>query len=313
VADPPAGDAPAWFTTALAVQPERDEVVVDGCPVSYLRWGSPARRLLVLQHGGASHAHWWSFIAPFFIDEWCVVAPELSGHGDSGWRNEYCLEQWAEEMLAMVDAVGVVDMDSHTTRAGRPDRPPASPIVVGHSLGSQVAAVAATRAPGGFGAVVLCDPPRGPGRAARRPGRHFQRQVSYPTRQAAIDHFKLIPRQPCDNVFAVRHVAETSVTEREGRWAWKFDWRLFARPGERNMREVLADVPTPVAFLCGALSAIATPDRVGELVEAYGRSAPVVWLPEAHHHVWLDQPLAFVTALRALLSGWADGPPGEAG
>jgi pimeloyl-ACP methyl ester carboxylesterase len=79
------------------------------------------------------------------------------------------------------------------------------------------------------------------------------------------------------------------------------------------MREVLADVPTPVAFLCGALSAIATPDRVGELVEAYGRSAPVVWVPEAHHHVWLDQPLAFVTALRALLSGWADGAPGEAG
>lgn len=308
MADPPADDPPLWFTTALAAQPERDEIVVDGCPISYLRWGSLSQRLLVLQHGGASHAHWWSFIAPFFMDEWCVVAPDLSGHGDSGWRDDYSLEQWAEEMSAVVAVVDAVDVGSETTRASGPGRPRARPVVVGHSLGSQVAAVAATRAAGGLGAVVLCDPPRGPGRAARRSGRHFQRQVSYPTRQAAIDHFKLIPRQPCANLFAVRHVAETSVTERDGRWAWKFDWRLFARPGERNMRQILAHVPTPLAFLCGALSAVATPDRVAELVEAHGRPSPVVWLPEAHHHVWLDQPLAFVAALRALLSGWASSP-----
>jgi hypothetical protein len=27
-------------------------------------------------------------------------------------------------------------------------------------------------------------------------------------------------------------------------------------------------------------------------------------LPEAHHHLMVDQPLAFVTAIRAILAGW---------
>ncbi len=31
-----------------------------------------------------------------------------------------------------------------------------------------------------------------------------------------------------------------------------------------------------------------------------GRSAPVIEIPQARHHVMLDQPLAFVAALRAL-------------
>ena len=35
-----------------------------------------------------------------------------------------------------------------------------------------------------------------------------------------------------------------------------------------------------------------------------GRSAPVVEIPQAQHHIMLDQPLAFVAALRALLMDW---------
>jgi pimeloyl-ACP methyl ester carboxylesterase len=35
-----------------------------------------------------------------------------------------------------------------------------------------------------------------------------------------------------------------------------------------------------------------------------GPSAPIVEVPEAQHHVMLDQPLAFVAALRTLLQSW---------
>jgi len=30
----------------------------------------------------------------------------------------------------------------------------------------------------------------------------------------------------------------------------------------------------------------------------------LVEIPEAHHHLLLDQPLAFVSALRAILADW---------
>ena len=36
-----------------------------------------------------------------------------------------------------------------------------------------------------------------------------------------------------------------------------------------------------------------------------GPRAPVVEVPEARHHVMLDQPVAFVAALRMLLDSWA--------
>jgi pimeloyl-ACP methyl ester carboxylesterase len=45
------------------------------------------------------------------------------------------------------------------------------------------------------------------------------------------------------------------------------------------------------------------------MYELLERNAPVVEIPEAHHHVLLDQPLAFVTAMRALLADWEHSTP----
>jgi pimeloyl-ACP methyl ester carboxylesterase len=39
------------------------------------------------------------------------------------------------------------------------------------------------------------------------------------------------------------------------------------------------------------------------------RSAPLVEIPEAYHHLLLDQPLAFVAAVRALLADWEHSVP----
>jgi pimeloyl-ACP methyl ester carboxylesterase len=39
-------------------------IEVEGCPIHYIEWGEPTRPGIVLVHGGAAHAEWWSFIAP---------------------------------------------------------------------------------------------------------------------------------------------------------------------------------------------------------------------------------------------------------
>src|SRR3990172_10200242 len=74
---------PKWFQDAVAAPCERRRVNVDGCSIQYLRWGDPAKPGIVLVHGGAAHAHWWSFLAPQLTGSYHVVAPDLSGHGDS--------------------------------------------------------------------------------------------------------------------------------------------------------------------------------------------------------------------------------------
>jgi len=35
-----------------------------------------------------------------------------------------------------------------------------------------------------------------------------------------------------------------------------------------------------------------------------GNDIPIIAIPEARHHLMLDQPLAFVAALRSVLSFW---------
>ena len=40
------------------------------------------------------------------------------------------------------------------------------------------------------------------------------------------------------------------------------------------------------------------------MYDRLGRAAPVIEIPDAGHHVMLDQPLALITGLRTLLSDW---------
>src|SRR5687768_16688188 len=119
---------PRWFTEALDAPYEEHFLEVDGCPIRYLAWGDRDRAGLVLVHGGAGHAHWWSFLAPQLAKQYRVVAPDLSGHGDSGRRESYPREIWAREVMAVAD-------DAKLRGA---------PVLIGHSLGGLVSIVAAS-------------------------------------------------------------------------------------------------------------------------------------------------------------------------
>ncbi|MDQ3384629.1 MAG: alpha/beta hydrolase [Actinomycetota bacterium] len=291
----PAPPAPTWFTRAVAEVPRTSEVEVEGCRIAALSWGDPTLPGLVLIHGGAAHAHWWSFIAPALTSQFHVAALDLSGHGDSGRRPAYDMERWADEVLAVADFLGM-------------DRP----IVVGHSMGGFVAMVAAAlHGPRITGTVIVDSPVRRPDpeteEAAR--GRAFANPKTYPSLEAAIEHFHLVPPQPCENAFIVDHIARHSLRRSEDGWTWKFDPAVFSRFAPKPLHEYLADVRTRVAVLHGELSAIVTPDVTEHMNELLGRNAPFVEIPSAHHHVPLDQPLALIAALRALLAEWEHSRP----
>src|ERR1700743_130175 len=98
--DPPE-DPPEWFTKALATEPEAHRVDVEGTPIAYLAWGAPSRRGVVRVHGGGAHAHWGTHIGPRRAPARRVLALDLSGHGDSGRRDDYSLDVWAREILAV--------------------------------------------------------------------------------------------------------------------------------------------------------------------------------------------------------------------
>jgi pimeloyl-ACP methyl ester carboxylesterase len=281
---------PGWFTSAIATVPEERMVSVEGTDIAYLSWGTQGRPGLVFVHGGAAHAHWWSFIAPMFSTQWHAVAIHLSGHGDSGRRYQYAHELWASEVMAVSDDAGF----------------PGPPVVVGHSLGGMVTIqTAATYGDQLAGAVIADASVRRPSPEAEegRSGRAFRSPGVYPTRDEALSHFRLIPPQPCENEYIIEWIAGHSIHETDEGWTWKFDPTLF-KGTLVQLRDQLSAVRCRVALFTGELSVVVPPDTAEYMYDLMGRVAPVIQIPEAHHHLTLDQPLAFVAALRTLLADW---------
>lgn len=288
-------DAPAWFHKALAAPCESRRVEVEGCPIHYLRWGDPEKPGLVMVHGGAAHAHWWSFIAPQLADNYHVVALDLSGHGDSGRREAYPREIWAREVLAVAEHAGMS----------------APPIVIGHSMGGFVSiTTAGDHGDRVAGIIVLDSPVRRPDPEAVEGARGtaFRNPKVYPDVETALEHFRLVPDQPWRLPWIIDHIARHSLREVEAGVTWKFDPEVFRRITPRASHEILPKVRCRVA-LFRAEFGLLTQDAGEYMYELLGRNAPVVEIPQAHHHMMLDQPLPLLAALRAILADWEHSLP----
>jgi pimeloyl-ACP methyl ester carboxylesterase len=286
-------DAPQWFDDALAASREDDEVTVDSCSIHYVRWGERDCPGIVLVHGGAAHSHWWDHVAPMLTPGCCVVAIDLSGHGDSGRRDRYPTSTWAKE---------IVEVARHAGIDGKP-------IVIGHSMGGWVAITAAAEHGDELDGIVILDSPvsrRAPEEEAAASGVAFGPLRTYETLDASLARFRTVPDQPTSLPFVLDHVARTSVRKVDGGWTWKFDPRIFDRPVPTG--ELLRQVHCRVA-LFRSEHGLVNADTGAYMYEQLGRIAPVVEVPLAHHHVMLDQPIPLVTGLRTLLADWEHSIP----
>jgi pimeloyl-ACP methyl ester carboxylesterase len=97
------------------------EVSLHGHRISYRTAGQGP--VLVLIHGIAGSAATWDDVLPWLAERYCVVAPDLLGHGGSAKpRGDYSLGAYASSIRDLLGVLG-------HTRA----------TVVGHSLGGGVA------------------------------------------------------------------------------------------------------------------------------------------------------------------------------
>jgi pimeloyl-ACP methyl ester carboxylesterase len=294
---------PAWFDDALAHEPERSAHTVQGAQIETLAWGERGRQGLLLLHGKMAHAQWWSFIAPFFAAQFRVVALSFGGMGGSDWRDAYSAPTMADEAIGVAQAMHLFDA-------------PAPPLIVGHSFGGFVSLICAQQHGARLAGVVTLDMPlmSREQRAARtHPGlrQTFTPRPTkrYPTLAAALARFRFAPEQPCENLYIADHIARTSlkhVPAADGHgdaWTWRFD-PLVAPVGPGNPARALTEAACPVAIGWGSESALVTPAVVQYTCELAGPAAPRLEIPAARHHVMVDQPLALVSALRALLQTW---------
>ena len=278
-------DIPEWFWTAVETAAEHRVVVVDECDVHYQVWGEAGRPGMLFVHGMNAHRRWWDFIGPHFVDAYQVAAMDLTGMGDSDYRHAYDDATYAKEIVAVCDAAGFGD----------------DVVVVGHSFGGLMAVKAANLHPARFGALVLVDSgirhpdepePDYPLLAPRR-------AKTYPDRETAEARFRLMPPQPCANDYILAYIAKHSLMRVDGGWAWKFDSDLpLTLTGAERADADYERLALPTGIIHGAQSASCTPRAVEHTAGLIAGDVPVVAVANAHHHVFLDQPLAFVAALR---------------
>ena len=299
-------DLPTWFVEAMAVPREEAFVEINGRKVHYFRWGERGKPPLLLTHGFLAHARCFAFIAPFLAGEYDVIAYDLAGMGDSEMVDDCDNAKRAKGMVAVAEAL---DLFSG----------PVKPKIIAHSFGSGVALTAMEMAGERFGGLIICDlmimrPEKliahfSGGGGPPGSGKSDKPNNVYADYQTARGRFVLAPPQDVQTPFLLEYMAYHSMREVEGGWSWKFDPMVFHRSENDQAQwmeapQRIADLPHRLAIVYGEKSKLFDADSAAYIGELGGSQIPMIAVPNAKHHLMLDQPLAFVTALRSVLNMW---------
>lgn len=284
-----------WFTRNLAEQPERGSLSVEGASIETLAWGKRGAQGLLFVHGSGAHADWWTPFAPFFSESRRVGAFSLSGSGRSDWREDYSMDQHARELVASMEHLGLFDSFE-------------KPWIVAHSMGAIPAVrIAASEMGDRLGGLIIVDfgmiPLHLPSIVGKRPA---WTNPGYETEEEGIARFRLVPSQPDVAQWLVDFIARHSLVQRDdGRWHWRFDPAADNKRGTSDrgkLAPLLPRVRCPMSFLWGQYSPLMNPEILAANLEASPPGTRFVALPEAFHHLMFDQPIGFVTAIRAFLA-----------
>lgn len=281
------------------------QVDADGCSINYFEWGKRGNPSLILLHGFLAHSGCWAAIAPSLATDRHVVAYDLSGMGDSGTRDTYTFDARVAELMSVARHTGQFD---HAVK----------PVIVAHSYGGSVALSALEQHHDAFGGAIICD------LMAMRPeqfAKHFNRNRPpgsqdpdrankvYPDYETARGRYVLSPPQEVGVPYLLDYMAYHSLREVSGGWSWKFDPGVFRRdPKIENAwprtPERIVDAPGRKAVIHGEQSLLFNADSAAYLRELGGVDFPIISVPQAQHHLMLDQPITIIAAIRSVLECW---------
>ncbi len=294
---------PQWFSNAIAAPRESRVVAVDGCDIHYLRWGDAARPGLVFVPPGGGHAHWFAHVAPLFADQFNVVAMDPSGCGDSGRRESYSQAAIDAEILAVCADAGMFSIA-------------ARPTLVGHSAGAQLAVRTAQAHGERLLGVVTLDGLRYAELEKdhavkilkdRKPVASPRPPRVYPELDEALARFRLSPAplRPTENSFIVDMIAANSFRQVEGGWSSKHDPAQIAVIDlAMELKDALGRLPCHGAAVYAEHTHLAEADVADRMAELNGPRVPVFIVPDTSHYLQIDQPFAFVTAIKGVVLGW---------
>ncbi len=267
-------------------------VEVDGLRVRVLDYGTSGKPHMLCVHGGGANAHWFDFIAQGFTADYHVRAVDLRGHGDSEWDEStppnYAYSRHAADIHELTEK-----LDLHEF------------VLVGHSMGGMVSIVYAAVYPGRAKALIVVDsnlmmtPERiaGFNAVAIRPARE------YATQEEFIANYRVRPGGSTAPPEALRHIARHSGRRfDDGQWRHKIDRRVYA---DRELFDSMAPwnrIRIPTLLMKAARSTRMATQAIAE-VKSRAPHVTTTLVPDADHHITLDNPDGFIRAARDFLAG----------
>jgi len=290
-------ELPFWFNQALEVPSQSGSVMVDGANIVFETWGDVGNPGIVLIHGSNAHLEWWRFTAPFLADRFRVAAIDLSGNGNSDWREKYSGKNFADEVWAVCQAAQLGER----------------PMVVGHSFGGYVALETGHYYSEHLGGILFMDFTTAPPeeymewglrveRDGVKPGRKLR---VYEDKETALGRFRLIPEQPGVHPSLLAHMAEYGLKEVEGGWTWKFDPGLFdyLEMGV-SQRDRFAALKCRSALMLGEFSEDEGAYYAQHMLDITHNLLPTITFPGTYHHLMFDDPMAVAMAMKILFLEW---------
>ncbi len=104
--------------------PTSNSYISQRIKLHYVDWGNAEAPPLLLIHGGRDHCRNWDWVAEELRQDWHVIAPDLRGHGDSGWSTDgnYNIQSYIYDIAQLVHQMEL------------------SPVtIVSHSMGGNIA------------------------------------------------------------------------------------------------------------------------------------------------------------------------------
>lgn len=259
--------------------------IIDGTagPLHLLDWGGDGPPALLL-HGGALTARTWDFVCLALRGGWRLVALDLRGHGDSTWADSYRLDDYVEDVVTVLDGLGLEAYH-----------------LVGMSMGGVVAAITANAHPERFRSLTLVDIAPGVEPGGTKVMRGFVESVGEMESIDAVveSALRVSPGKDRERV-AYRMEALLKQTP-EGRWRWKRDSRsapdylaLFERIGQLD--RLCIETGLPVLLVRGERSRLLD-EASAEGFVARVPGARLAVAPGAGHNVQEDNPAFLADAL----------------
>lgn len=232
---------------------------------------------VVLLHGLGDCLGVWDRVADGLSPSYRLIAPDLRGHGSSSWV-----------------ADGVYDAaDAGRDVAGVVEALSAGPVVlVGHSLGAEVALRACAAGVKGVAGIVVVDATIDSDSSVRAliAEALLGQARSYPSPEAYAAG--LMQRLPLGDGEAVRRFARWSLASADGAWHLGFDEAVAApwRDRRPDFRTLLAGSKKPTLVVRGQGSGVLSADTADRMATLCGGRPPRT-IPVCGHAIPLEQPV----------------------